>query len=106
MSGDAPWYEGEQCIKCDEPLDHTGYPEDSSYVGEYGSGATYEAIADSADRGYMCLYCREHWEEHANTLVVADERGKFAEVEFNDGIMFDHGLHFRNTEPVGEVQDG
>ena len=97
-----PWYADEECVQCDEPLDHTGYPEDSEYIGEYGAGSWYETLNDDM-LGHLCLYCRESWDEHANTLTVADERGQVAKINYEDGIIMDHAHYDRDLEPIGEL---
>lgn len=101
---DSPWYDGVECVICDEPLDHTDYPEDSEYIGEYGGGSLYEALDDDV-LGHMCLYCREQWDSHANTLVVSDHRGRVTKVQYDDGILFDEAHFDRDLEPVPELPD-
>ena len=99
-----PWYADETCVECDEPIDHTGYPEDSDYIGEYGSHAMYQSI-DDENIGHLCLYCRESWDEHANTLVVTDHRGRIGRIKFDDGILLDEAHYGRDLEPLSELGD-
>lgn len=94
------WWEGETCIDCGEPLDHTGYPEDSEFIGEYRSGATYEQVREDGDVGHMCLYCREHWDEGANTLTLVHPDGYQTHVTYSGGIMFDHSMYDQEYIPV------
>lgn len=96
------WYEDEECIECGELLSHTDYPEDSDYVEKYGSGAIYERVGDG-ETGHWCLYCRESFDSHANTLVAVVDSEYRAKVNYEDGVMFDHGSHFGEFESVADL---
>ena len=93
----------ETCIVCGNERAEADYPADWEFVGEVGSGATYEAVGEDAETGWMCLGCRESWESHANTLVVADRDGVAAKVNFKDGILFDHGRFGLDGESYVDV---
>ena len=103
MSEHEPWYADEECIECGEALDEMDYPEDAEFIGAPGSGAWYEAIDHEV--GYMCLYCRESWDSHANSLTVVLPDGSTAGARFDDGIMVDNNPYSERGVPLAELPD-
>lgn len=81
------------CIICGESIDDMDYAEDSDYVS-HDEYATYRRI-DDGPTGPMCLYCRESFDSHSDTLVVTMPDGSKAKYEYEDGIMFDHSIYTR-----------
>jgi len=82
-----------ECIICGESIDGMDYAEDHDYVLD-DEHATYRRI-DDGPTGPMCLYCRESFDSHSDTLVIAMPDDTKAKYEYDSGIMFDHSIYSR-----------
>jgi len=92
------------CIICGDCIDDMDYPEDSDYVA-HDMHATYRRI-DDGPTGPMCLYCRESFDTHSDTLVVTMPDGTKAKYEYDGGIMFDHSIYTQDFLAPGELPRG